>query len=111
MLKFNATENQIKELMSNAFNTSKPMGMGLLHFNPTKAKPEEFNYTGGNVHMDYVQGRMVKLSINMNKYNEGFVCRSGDADIEYQSWASTYPTYQDLLKSVPGIEFEVVEEE
>lgn len=103
-IKFRATEDQIRKIAVNAIHASSPMGMGYLHFVPgDHFKPEDISISPKvGIYLDYVQGRMVKLSIIFEGDNTWTM--SNDLDVEYQSWAAKYPTGEDLLKSVEGIE-------
>lgn len=102
MIAFKATEEQAKQIAVNAIHASEPVGMGRLHFIPgdhftTEHIPLEL----GEISLDYVQGRMVKL--HMKREGEHWEMRK-DVDVEYQSWAKKYPTARDLILSVPGTE-------
>lgn len=90
---FSATEDQVKSIAALAVNASKPMGMGFIHFQDREYLPEEFDVAGG-VHLDYCDGRMVKLSITKE---QGCWSIDDRISIDYESWMSTYPTVQDLL--------------
>jgi hypothetical protein len=106
-MKFKATEEQIRKVAALAVNASKPMGMGMFHFKPKTYTPEEidlnfdqfghtFGKKEGSVNLDYYEGRMVKLYIK-GLGNDMWECPSGPAARDYQSWASTYPNYEQLL--------------
>lgn len=102
-MQFKATDEQIKQIAANAVNASAPMGMGHLHFTNKKFEPKEFEVPEkGTFSLDYVQGRMVKLTL----WNKDGVWKTPDRapDIEYQSWMTKYPTYEALIQSVPGTE-------
>lgn len=95
---FSATEQQILQIAANATNASFPMGMGLMHFRNTTFKPEDFQILDGKVRLDYVQGRMVKLSIWKN--TDGTWEIPEGVRIDYQSWLAEYPTIEALVRSV-----------
>jgi hypothetical protein len=100
-VKFTATEQQIQQMMANAVNASSPMGLGFLQHDSSKSfVAEDFDtqYTS----LDYVQGRMVKLWINKLGVNHYQIDDEAPRK-DYQSWVSTYPTYEALLASA-GIE-------
>lgn len=101
-MNFKATEEQIKQIAANAVNASSPMGMGFIHATDKKFTPDEFEIPEtGTFSLDYVQGRMVKLTL----WNKDGVWKTPDRapDIEYQSWMKKYPTYEALVKSA-GVE-------
>ena len=111
---FKATNKQIAEMSANAINASTPIGLGVMHYDPSQqTKPEELmehvSQSAGHIGFDYFQGRMVKL--NFWKHGNGRWSVRDDVSTEYQSWVRKYPTIQDLLKSVGVEEFEIVVEE
>ncbi len=107
MNKFNATKEQVLQIAANAINASIPVGMGYLHFKSKNYTPEELQMEyeaedkRGNIYLDYFDGRMVKLSIQ-HLGDNSYATNEGEANIEYQSWARKYPTYEDLTNSVLG---------
>ena len=105
--KFKATGEQLAQVMTNAVNASKPMGMGFLHFDPKEISVGEFmgkadpsNFTS----IDYWQGRMVK--IHAHKEQDGSFCFYGVPRSDYQSWSHKYSSYAELLASA-GVESNV----
>jgi hypothetical protein len=105
-MKFKASIEQIKKICANAVNHSSPAGAGYLKWVPDhEFTPEEFNdrlQKGDFVHLDYVEGRMVKLYMERVE-GDIWETRDEDPDIEYQSWCSMYYTYIDLVTSVSGV--------
>lgn len=109
-MKFKATKEQVIKIITNAINASKPMGMGSLFWRNKDYKTEEIEILLGNsTEVDYFQGRMVKLfigscqtspSIKEPNIYETF----RNPKIDYQSWVTKYPTYEDLVTSVEGVE-------
>ncbi len=103
-MNFKATDEQIKTLAANAVNASQPMGMGFMHATNKEFKPEEFDVPESGVFsLDYVQGRMVKLTLW--KKDGEWKTPERDPHPEYQSWIRRYPTYGALLESA-GIKVE-----
>jgi hypothetical protein len=99
MIKFRASKEQLCQIMANAVNASAPMGMGFLRYDKTKQyKPEDFedNVASGNLELDYVDGRMVKLSIRSAE-EDTYTLREPRPD--YQSWCRKYHTVADLVTS------------
>jgi hypothetical protein len=52
-LRLKATEDQVKQMAANAANHSRPVGMGMIHYNPAKTfESSDFrfdpNYKGGS---------------------------------------------------------------
>jgi hypothetical protein len=100
------TEEQIALRMMNlAFRASSAMGMGFLHFVPDQ-KTEDSTFKDGittdyrgdsSLYGDYIQGRMVKLSIGWN--DKGVKVTEELPRADYQSWSTTYSTYEDLYNS------------
>lgn len=100
-MKFTATDTQMCQLIANAVNASTPMGMGFIHYRPRDFAPENFLpalVRGGDIDLDYVEGRMVKIWIH----------RLGDGEWEiddatprrdYQSWCGKYSSYATLVAS------------
>jgi len=107
-MKFKATEDQVKNLMAVAVNASKPMGLGFVSYTDKVFAVDDFDLIG---HLDYVEGRMVKLYIfrelgddnwSVNKYSHF----NNIPNIGYNSWASIYPTYEELFNAAGIVEFE-----
>lgn len=97
-IKFTASDEQIKQLAANAINASTPMGLGILHYNPSQVyQPDDIELNGA-LPLDYVGGRMVKLWIKKLDGNN-YQIHDPAPRIDYQSWAATYSTYQELLAS------------
>jgi hypothetical protein len=106
-MKFKATDEQLKEIIANAVLASRPVGMGFLSFDPSLHKKQILDslasYTICRQHaIDYFQGRMVKLWLKSEGDIRSLPDRPPEPD--YQSWCSRYPTYEDLVKSVEGVE-------
>jgi len=94
-MKVKLTKEQAVQIATNAVNASSPMGLGFLHAKSKDYTPEEV--ATGFPYFDYFHGRMVKLSFHEE---DGDYTFSGEPRSDYQSWATTYPTYEDLVKSV-----------
>lgn len=101
-MKFKATKNQLLCIMANAVNFSRPVGLGFLQFEDKIYSPEDMEKYILNddtifADLDYVDGRMVKLTI----FKEGsqYVIKD-NFSLGYQSFANRYPTVSELLKSV-----------
>lgn len=113
-----ATSTQVKQLLVNAINASSPVGMGVLQY-----KHKEYTFDDlprgrfEEVGADYFDGRMVKLSF-ISKYEKGIIGRlltripntaqkwsvfGANPHPEYQSWYHEYPTFKELVDSVPGV--------
>lgn len=101
-MQFKATKKQVQQIAVNAIEASQPMGLGHLHFKDKEDfKPDMVPVNEEGLTLDYVGGRMVKLWFK----REGNVWETtGVARSDYQSWVSKYPTYRDLVLSVPGVE-------
>lgn len=112
MLRFRATEDQVMEMAANAVNASQPMGMGHMVANPRQKFEARdmghfLNLNAGvaGLFIDYAQGRMVKLSIWKKEEDIWETDGHGrGVDLEYQSWGRKYKTYEELVKSVEGVE-------
>lgn len=115
MIQFKATEAQLKQIAANATNAARPMGMGYMQATNKVFGPDDFEVhpdLDPVLHCDYVQGRMVKLTVYRALNSErrpiadGLyeVINEGEPSGSYQSWCSTYRTWEKLLASVPGIE-------
>lgn len=104
-IRFKATDDQAKEIAAKAINASLPAGMGFLHYNPNSIfTAKDVPTYKGAIHIDYVQGRMVKLY--MEKDKDGVWGIHGEPNSEYQSWVQKYPSYFDLVCSVEGVEIQ-----
>lgn len=103
---FKATEEQVRQIAVNAAEASKPMGMGYLSWNPVlDFTTEDVIVQERGVYLDYVRGRMVKLSMHKWGDEEDWWCIAYEPDPEYQSWISTYPTNKALVESAGVNEF------
>ena len=87
-----------------AYRASIPMGLGYLHARPD-SKEDEAKLTetllptpGETLVTDYVAGRMMKLRI---RHPEPTVLETRDdaPRADYQSWATSYPTYEALIEA------------
>lgn len=101
-MKFTATVDQVKQIAANAVTASFPVGMGHLHFTPGECIAEDIKVRPDGIHLDYVEGRMVKLSISMRESGTWQV-PDFEPRVDYQSWVAKYPSYKDLVLSVPGV--------
>lgn len=104
-MKFKATKAQVYEMITNAINASSPMGMGFLHFiNKTYSIAEirelVLPNVNGDFHIDYFDGRMVKLSIRQDGADRWVIMDQFQED--YQSFKNKYREPLDLICSVPG---------
>lgn len=106
MIVFKATDEQAKQIAVNAIHASEPVGMGLLHYVPGDHWTTEnipLDDLGTTINLDYVQGRMVKLYMKKGESGTWAIKDlNGLPNVEYQSWAKKYPTYDDLILSVIG---------
>jgi hypothetical protein len=92
------TEEEALKIAACAVNASIPMGLGLLHFKPKSYTPEDMKgcmNSRGGLYIDYFEGRMVKLEIRREPDGSYSLLESVPA-VDYQSWASKYPTYSAL---------------
>jgi len=109
MIIFKADETQIKQLVGNVVNASIPVGMGFIHFDPALINVDQLRLDWEkDIHLDYVQGRMVKL--NLKYLQDDFWQHTGFLDSEYQSWMAKYPTIPKLLDTL-DIDYDVKEDE
>lgn len=97
---FKATEQQIRQIAVNAIKSSRPFALGYLNHRPDlSVKPENIELASdGSLHLDYVAGRCVKLSICKIGDDEWQIKDSPTPD--YQSWVHKYPTNEALVESV-----------
>lgn len=99
-MKFKATREQIVKVAQLAYGAAVPMGMGHLHYTSAPLPAEAVEITNHGLDMDYVQGRMVKLSVWPAAGEEGvWEVPDHEPRVDYQSWATVYPTYPALLKA------------
>lgn len=83
-----------------AIAASEHMGLGYLHpnaeDNPSEETVRAECLSPRGISIDYYNGRMVKLYLTRTK--EGyFDAPKVPANIDYQSWVRTYPTYEHLF--------------
>lgn len=96
MVKFKATNDEIKNLFAVATNASSPMGLGYLHYTNKVFTSADFDDQYLDRGTDYVQGRMVKL--RPRKVSDG-IWKVEEPDIEYQSWSKSFPTARSLVEA------------
>lgn len=96
-----ATDEQVRQMMALACNASVPAGVGFIHYNfKHKASgPVMIEFmTKREAYIDYWNGRMVKFY--GQKVAENQWQFSDKVNIEYQSWANKYPSYQALFDAL-----------
>lgn len=66
------------ELLAALYNNSKPLGMGMLHYDPTPMTPDEaqnmiddLKNEGHDLFFDYVKGRVIKVDITGDEMRTG----------------------------------------
>jgi hypothetical protein len=86
-----------------AYQASRPVGLGFLHFNADKTEDDikpfvsTTNWDGvTGWHSDYIFGRMMKCSACFRGDQLAEVAPHNQPHPDYQSWAGKYPTYQAL---------------
>lgn len=90
----NVTDEEVIEMGKLAILASKPMGLGIFHFNP-HLKKEDINLkiSERGLYIDYYEGRMVKFyarkTTNGYDFNERI-------SADYQSWICKYDSYETL---------------
>jgi hypothetical protein len=100
-VRFKATDKQIGEISHNAVKASRPAGMGFLQPHETIPSAQELEPEDkSDANLDYVYGRMVKVYFR-RLGDDTWACH-GEPRSDYQSWSSAYPSYKDLVLSVPG---------
>lgn len=104
-MKITATDEQISQMCANAINASMAVGMGFLHYKEGHVfKASEVQVSQPGVFLDYVEGRMVKLTVRRIGMGNTWDLPDSEPTYDYQSWVTKYKTYLDLAASVPGIE-------
>ena len=97
-----------KRMLWLAYQASRPVGMGMLHFTEDKTEEEigeaqenEIGYAA-----DYCFGRMMKFGVRVN--GDSIEYSDFPLSADYQSWSIKYRTYSDLeaaaresLKALP----------
>lgn len=119
-LKFKASENQMIEIARLAISAASPAGLGNLRHLPGEISKEEILGEGNPFMMgpaavslciDYFRGRQVKLLIESIPQDLPETVREWKlpADTGLASWASKYPTYEDLIRAaIPDVNFEAL---
>lgn len=100
-MEFNASDEEVKQILCNAVNASIPVGMGFLQYQKGEYKEVEMAFHNSCYSIDYYDGRMVKLAIKELAVRKWKVLTPDkEPNIEYQSWAVKYPTTKELIESV-----------
>jgi hypothetical protein len=102
-MQFCATEQQLKQIVFNAIEYSKPPlqhGPYIVWSQklPFKAEDIKLEFQGSWLDFDYVRGRCVKLFIR--KVAEGCYEIKEEPTSDRQTWICKYPTNEALIKSV-----------
>jgi len=96
---FKATKEQIRQIGANAIDYSRPMGFGIFaHRSELFIRIEDIELEEGNLNLDYVAGRCVKLFIRNIGDDMWEIAESPTPD--YQTWVRQYPTNEALVESV-----------
>ncbi|MEG4964471.1 MULTISPECIES: hypothetical protein [unclassified Microcoleus] len=96
---FKATEQQVIQIAVNAIRYSRPIGLGYLEaLRELDTKLGDIELEDGNLDLDYVAGRCVKLFIRNIGGEMWEIAQSPTRD--YQTWVSKYPTNEALVESV-----------
>jgi hypothetical protein len=98
-MRFKATDREIQTMGALASAAAKPVGLGFLHARPDDVfKPEDFPLMPAELgfYLDYVNGRMVKVSLHRIEGDE-WEAPDHDPTWDYQSWCFKYPTWQALI--------------
>ncbi len=96
---FKATKEQIRQIGANAIDYSRPMSFGYLnHRSDQFIRIEDIELEDGNLNLDYVAGRCVKLFIGNIGDDMWEIPESSMPD--YQTWVRHYPTNEALVESV-----------
>lgn len=107
-MRLSLTDDQVREMARRAILASEPVGLGFLHYRPG-LKLEEINLKGldrsddtinPGIFVDYYEGRMVKFA--SWKQPDGTWKFHDETSHDYQSWKSTYDSYEVLAKEVAG---------
>lgn len=87
-----------------AVNASNPMGTGFMHYTPKRFQPDQFadSVKGTELHLDYVEGRMVKLRLSRDTDGQWKV-PEWEPRADYQSWCREYPTYAALADAAEKV--------
>ena len=106
IITFKATDKQVAQMAALATNASypPPNSPGWLHYDESvvfEAKDfMKFMKEQGNlIHLDYIQGRCVKLILWRGKKRNEWQYRSSEPQHNWQTWIDVYPTYPDLMKA------------
>jgi hypothetical protein len=105
-MKMELTDNEIRQAMTLAVNAAAPAGLGYLYYNPKKFTAHDFDDVdvSKGFYLDYVEGRMTKLSLRRNQDGTWEIPDNDQKpDVDYQSWCGTYPTYRALIEEAQRI--------
>ena len=107
MIKFKATNEALLEIACKAINASHPRGMGIIHYVDKKYFWNDVRrvVSDSGVHIDYFDGRMVKLCIE-KPIDCDYYQVIDELDTEYQSFGYKYASMTSLLTEVDGVEIQ-----
>lgn len=107
---FNATKEQIQLAGALAATEAIPVGMGMLHYNPshdfTAEEMKAYWTSDQEFEIDYAEGRCTKFGVWSAQHpvygeeTKGYKWMTGaDTQPHYETWRTKYPTYEDLLRA------------
>ena len=99
-MKIKCTDEQAIKMATLAVNCASPVGMGFLHYKADDYSDSKIKryFNGTDIYIDYHDGRMTKF--NGKKISDTEWAFPDSTNPEYQSWAMTHPTYQDLFDAI-----------
>jgi hypothetical protein len=101
IMKFIASDEQLKQIIFNAIQASKPWtnSLGVQNsMEPLSITPQHIKLNKSYLQFDYVYGRCVKLYIYQVE-NDSYEIEH-EPTPERQTWVCKYPTNEALIKSV-----------
>ena len=65
------------EVLAKLYNNSQPLGMGMVHFDPTPMTTEEAQglLDEGHTYFDYLKGRVMKIDLSTDELRSGLYDR------------------------------------
>jgi len=98
-MNLHCTDDQMKRMAALAVNASFPAGLGFLHFRQElHVTADDIPLRGDVIVIDYYEGRMVKF--RARKVGDDTWNVPDRISGEYESWITTYDSYQHLFDAV-----------
>lgn len=101
---FFATEQQAREVAANAVAASIPVGENMFYRDKGMVSWKDITVRpSGNIQVEFFQELQVHLTFERVGEMIWRIPSEGDPSLSLQSWARSFPTWEDLISSVESV--------